>query len=213
MPDVAVVIFDLGNVIVRVSHREMAAALAAGSADPRFQDPAYALGVAFDDARGLTVAYDEGRLSTAEFYRAAIERMSLSIGPEEFARRWNTSFREQTDVSAIVRGLHGRYRLFLLSNTNELHYRHLERELPVLALMEQRLLSFQLGMRKPLRAVYERVISLAGVTPERIVYIDDIPAYTQAAAQLGVQAITFESAAQLREALRARGVAVTAAPE
>ena len=208
MPDIAVIVFDLGNVIVRVSHREIARALAAGSADPRFHDPDYALGVAFDDAHGLTVAYDEGRLTTEQFYRAVTDRMRLSIDPDEFARRWNTSFHEEPDVSAVIRGLHGRYRLFLLSNTNELHYRHLERRLPVLTLMEQTLLSFQLGMRKPQRAIYERVIVLAGVTPERIIYIDDVPAYTQAAAQLGIQAITFESAGQLREALRARGMVV-----
>ncbi len=208
MPDIAVIVFDLGNVIVRVSHHEMARALAAGSADPRLRDPAHALAVAFDDVQGLTAAYDEGRCSTEEFYRTATRRLSLSITPEEFARRWNTSFRENSDVSAIIRRLHGRYRLLLLSNTNELHYRHLETMLPVLSSMEQKLLSFQLGLRKPVRAIYERALAAAGVAPERIIYIDDIPAYAQAAAQLGIQAIIFESAAQLEDALRARGVAL-----
>lgn len=208
MSSIAVIIFDLGNVIVRVSHLEIAQALAAGSADPRFQDPGDALAAAFDDTRGLTVAYEEGRLSTEAFYRMVTEAMGLSMTPEEFARRWNTGFWEKTDVSALIRRLHGRYRLLLLSNTNELHYRHLEPQLPVLSLMEQKILSYEVGMRKPSRAIYDRAIALAGVPPERIVYIDDVAAYTQAAAQLGIQAITFQSAEQLEPALRERGVVV-----
>jgi putative hydrolase of the HAD superfamily len=206
MSHVDVIIFDLGNVIVRVSHREIAQALSAGSADPRFHNPDAALAAAFNDTRGLTVAYEEGRLSTEEFYRTVTAEMALSVTPEEFARRWNTSFWEQREVSALIRRLHGRYRLMLLSNTNELHYRHLEPQLPVLSLMERKILSYEVGMRKPSRAIYDRAIALAGVTPERIIYIDDVAAYTQAAARLGIQAITFESAEQLESALRVRGV-------
>jgi putative hydrolase of the HAD superfamily len=208
MPPVDVIIFDLGNVIVRVSHQEIARALAAGSSDARFRDPAHALAVAFDDTTGLTVAYEAGQLSTDAFYRQVTARMGLSIPFDEFARRWNSSFRELPDVSAIIRRLHGRYRLLLLSNTNELHFRHLEPQLPVLACMERRLLSYELGLRKPARAIYERAIAAAGVAPERIIYIDDVAAYTRAAAELGMQAITFESAAQLERVLREHGVAL-----
>jgi len=206
MPRVEVIIFDLGNVIVRVSHREIAQALSAGSADPRFHNPDAALAAVFDDIRGLTVAYEEGRLSTEEFYRTVTAEMALSVAPEAFARRWNTSFWEQREVSGLIRRLHGRYRLMLLSNTNELHYRHLEPQLPVLSLMERKILSYEVGMRKPSQAIYKRAVELAGVRPEQIIYIDDVAAYTLAAAQLGIQAITFESAAQLGAVLRAKGV-------
>jgi FMN phosphatase YigB (HAD superfamily) len=206
MSNVSVIIFDLGNVIVRVSHREIAQALSAGSADPRFHNPDHALAAAFDDTRGLTVAYEEGRLSTEAFYRTVTAAMGLSITAEDFARRWNTGFWENTDVSALIHRLHGRYRLLLLSNTNELHYRHLEPQLPVLSLMERKILSYEVGMRKPSRAIYDRAIAMAGVAPEQIVYIDDVAVYTHAAAQLGIQAITFQSAEQLEPALRERGV-------
>lgn len=72
--------------------------------------------------------------------------------------------------------------------------------------MERTFLSFELGLRKPDRAIYERVLAESGVKPERIIYVDDIPAYTRAAADLKIQVVTFESAAQLERALRERGV-------
>jgi len=203
---VELVVFDLGNVIVRVSHAAMAKALAARSSDPRFQDPRRVLAMAFDDREGLTVGFDEGRLTAGAFHRAVADRLSLSVSFGEFAACWNTGFEENREVTALVRRLHGRYRLMLLSNTNELHYDHLARRLPVLSLMERQFLSFKLGMRKPDRALYERVVADSGVKPERMVYIDDIPAYTRAAAELGIQAVTFESAEQLQAALRAGGV-------
>jgi len=203
---VDVLLFDLGNVIVRVSHSAMAEALAARSADPRFQDPGRVLALAFDDREGLTVDFDAGRLTADAFYRSVADRLALSLSFEEFADCWNTGFEENPAVTALIRRLHGRYRLMLLSNTNELHYRHLEPRLPALSLMERAFLSFELGMRKPDRAIYERVIRAAGVNPERIVYIDDIAAYTRAAADLGIQTVTFESAAQLEALLKAKGV-------
>ena len=203
---VDVLVFDLGNVIVRVSHAAMAAALAARSSDPRFQNPERVLALAFDDRDGLTVEFDTGRLTADAFCRSVSDRLSLSLTFEEFAACWNAGFEEQADVTALIRRLHGRCRLMLLSNTNELHYRHLQSRVPVLSLMERTFLSFELGMRKPDGAIYERVIRDAGVDPARIVYIDDIEAYTRAAAGLGIQAVTFESAAQLERALQARGL-------
>jgi len=203
---VELLLFDLGNVIVRVSHAAMAGALAAHSRDPRFQDARRVLTLAFDDREGLTVGFDEGRLSSEAFHLAVADRLRLSISFEEFARCWNAGFEENREVTALIRRLHGRYRLMLLSNTNELHYRHLASRLPVLSLMERTFLSFELGLRKPDRAIYERVLAESGVKPEHIIYVDDIPAYTRAAADLNIQAVTFESAAQLDAALRASGV-------
>jgi HAD superfamily hydrolase (TIGR01509 family) len=203
---VELLLFDLGNVIVRVSHSAMAEALAARSADPRFQDPGRVLALAFDDREGLTVAFDEGRLTPDAFYRSVADRLALSLSFEEFAGCWNTGFEENLGVTSLIRRLRRRYRLMLLSNTNALHYRHLESRLPVLSLMERVFLSFELGMRKPDRALYERVITTAGVAPERILYIDDIAAYTRAADDLGMRSITFESTEQLARAMQEHGV-------
>jgi HAD superfamily hydrolase (TIGR01509 family) len=203
---VELLLFDLGNVIVRVSHSAVAEALAARSADPRFQDPRRVLALAFDDHEGLTVAFDEGRLTSDAFYRSVSDRLALSLSYEEFAGCWNTGFEENLEVTAFIRRLHRRYRLMLLSNTNTLHFSYLKPRLPVLSLMERTFLSFELGMRKPDRALYERVIKAAGVKPEHIVYIDDIEAYTRAAGELGMQAITFESAGSLERALQECGV-------
>jgi glucose-1-phosphatase len=199
-------VFDLGNVIVRVSHAAMATAMADRSNDPRFRDPQRVLAMAFDDDDGLTVDFDTGRLTADAFYRSVADRLALSLSFEEFAACWNTGFEENLEVTALIRRLQGRYRLMLLSNTNELHYSHLKPRLPVLTLMERTFLSFELGMRKPDRALYEQVIKAAGVVPEHMVYIDDIAAYTQAAADAGMQTITFESAGQVELALRERGM-------
>lgn len=203
---VELLLFDLGNVIVHVSHLAMATAMAARSNDPRFRDPQRVLALAFDDDGGLTGDFDSGRLTADAFYRSVADRLALTLSFEEFAACWNTGFEENLEVTALIRRLQGRYRFMLLSNTNELHYRHLKPRLPVLPLMERIFLSFELGMRKPDRALYEQVIKAAGMAPDRILYIDDIAAYTSAAGGLGMQAVIFESATQLEQELRARGI-------
>ncbi|WP_369850522.1 HAD-IA family hydrolase [Deinococcus sp. RM] len=61
-------------------------------------------------------------------------------------------------------------------------------------------------LMKPNPAIYRAALTLAAVAPHEAVMIDDRAQNTEAARRVGMHAIRYENAAQLREELAALGV-------
>ncbi len=91
--------------------------------------------------------------------------------------------------------------LFLLSNTNILHFDYLKANYPVLSYFNRLLLSFELGCRKPEADIYQALIQAAGLPPEEILFIDDRLDFVTAAREQGLQAWQFQNPDQLRRQL------------
>jgi len=88
-----------------------------------------------------------------------------------------------------------RFRTFLLSNTNAIHYQIYTRMLQdeygfegLEELFDKAYFSHDLHMRKPDAEIFEYVIRDSGVNPERTLFIDDSQANVEAARASGIQA-------------------------
>jgi putative hydrolase of the HAD superfamily len=62
--------------------------------------------------------------------------------------------------------------------------------------------SCYVGLRKPGVEIYRRAIDILGVTPERILFIDDRQENVDGAAQAGMRGIRFDGEQQLRDMLK-----------
>jgi HAD superfamily hydrolase (TIGR01509 family) len=67
-------------------------------------------------------------------------------------------------------------------------------------------LSYEVKAMKPSPAIYREAIARAQCRPEECFYTDDIPAYVEGARREGIDAVQFESCAQLERDLAARGI-------
>jgi len=156
---------------------------------------------------GLETAYDEGRLSSREFHSAVNRLLGVETEFEEFARMWSDIFTENVEVSRLVRLLKGSgYRVYLLSNTNEMHFEYVLARFPVLGEFEEHILSYRVGCRKPDPGIFREALRRSGQAAEKHVYVDDVEEYARAASALGMVGIHFRSAGQLREQLARSGV-------
>jgi HAD superfamily hydrolase (TIGR01509 family) len=72
--------------------------------------------------------------------------------------------------------------------------------------VEWTFVSCRMGVRKPDVAIYARAAATLGVAPGRCLFVDDREKNCEGARAAGMQAVRFESAGQLTDALRARGV-------
>jgi HAD superfamily hydrolase (TIGR01509 family) len=99
-----------------------------------------------------------------------------------------------------------KYRLVLLSNTNAIHFEMVRKNYPLLRHFHSLVLSHEVGALKPSPLIFRRAIEAAGCRPEECFFTDDIPAYVEAARAHGLDAVRFESAAQIEAELRKRGV-------
>ncbi|MBU0581138.1 MAG: HAD-IA family hydrolase, partial [Candidatus Margulisbacteria bacterium] len=108
-------------------------------------------------------SYDEGKISTDEFFREISSRLKLNISFAEFKPIWQNIFRLNRGVKEMILRLKKRYRLFLLSNTNELHFDFVKKKYDVLGLLDDYILSYKVGFSKPHPRIFQEALKKADV--------------------------------------------------
>ncbi|GAB3989874.1 HAD family phosphatase [Spirosoma daeguense] len=94
-----------------------------------------------------------------------------------------------------IKSLKSKYRLFLLSNTSPIHIRRVNHVLtnlqqPTLEeLFERVFYSYDVQLMKPSAAIYQHVLTEAGLEASETAFFDDNVANIQTAAELGIQAV------------------------
>lgn len=180
-------LLDLGNVLLEFSHLPIGEALAQNASVPLFQDPKEVIKYLFKGDQPAEAAFDEGKISSLEFYEGLKSTMGLGLSFEEFSGIWNSIFIEKPGAGRVVELLKGKVGLHLLSNTNVLHFEHCLRQFPWLKKFDSWFLSYEMGLRKPDPAIYEMVLKKLGPKPQEVLYLDDIPENLVPAAALGIK--------------------------
>ena len=202
-PKLRAIIFDIGRVLIRVDVARAMTGLADGVSlspqevwsalqkDPRWKD------------------WQEGRMSPQDWHLHVSRRLGSKLNFEQFVEVWNRAL-DPTPIheDAFLAKLAKKYRLAVLSNTDPLHVAHLEKTYGFFKLFPARIYSCSVGASKPNPIIYKEALQACKVRAQEAVYVDDVPAYAQAAAQLGMHGIVFQSPDQLRSDLSALGIAL-----
>lgn len=200
-------VFDIGNVLLPFEHRQIARKLHHCSRikDRKTEKEIFTYLFAYHD--GIVNPYERGQMSTDTFYRVIQERFALDMSLEEFKSVWNEIFEEDTEVVVAVKQLKLMgYPLFVLSNTNELHFRYISDKYPVFELFDELILSYEVGAKKPEKKIYNEIFKKTDVAPEEILYIDDVEENVDMARSLGIQGIVFNEAQDLWRVLYNNGI-------
>lgn len=156
-----------------------------------------------------SLGYENGAIATADFLTELNGKLNTTLTREEFTTLWNATFRENEEMASLLASLRqSGVPLYLLSNTNEVHYEHLQGSFNVERHFDEVILSFKVGCSKPDRRIYEEVLRRSGLKPEECLFIDDLERNVRGAAELGMNAIRFVGVADLKERLRQFGFAV-----
>ena len=183
------VIFDLGGVIYGVDYHKTINAFKAIGID-RFEE-VYAKAGQSDLFNDL----EEGKISRAVF----VERIKTLSGQDMISSQifiaWNSMLLGfMPDALTCLKRLSGSYRLFLLSNTNEIHIQEIESRVGVevfsdfCALFEKVYLSHELGLRKPHPEVFTHIIEEQGLAASETLFIDDSFQHVEGAIKAGLRA-------------------------
>ncbi len=204
-PSIRLLLCDLGKVLVGFDHRLITARLAHEAAGP-YQDPERLFKAIFHPATGLVHAYDEGQVTSREFHALLRATCGLRTPYDAFAWKWSSIFTPMPETISLLEELRGRCRLLLLSNTNALHFAHLEERFPCLSaaggLFDDKILSFQIGLRKPDLEIFRHALAKTGIPAESALLIDDRPENVSAAETLGIHGHPFKNADHMARALR-----------
>jgi putative hydrolase of the HAD superfamily len=196
------IVFDFGNVIGFFDHElvyEKLAPLAGVSGET-------VRSVLFD-AR-LEVEYESGRMSTAELLQHVRETCRIDCTDAELITAYADMFWPNQPVCDLLPLLTPRYRLLLLSNTNDMHANQFRRQFAeTLQHFDALVLSHEVGWRKPASDIYVHCQRLAQCEPAECVFIDDLPRNIEGARACGWHGITYRDFDDLCRRLSELGVA------
>jgi len=177
-------IFDIGNVLVPFDFRRAMRRIESQSAVPMDHLP--------PQVKSITDAYESGRIGRVEFLETIIAALEYK-GPEaEFVAAWEDIFEENAAMTRLVERLHGRYPLYLLSNTSCIHVDYFTAKYPVFRYFSDAVYSHLARCTKPGRQIFEIAASQFGVNPGETFFIDDLPANVATARELGFQAFQYD---------------------
>jgi glucose-1-phosphatase len=177
------IIFDFGDIFINLDKEATFKAL-------------FDLGVTQVSEETMKVYqhYEMGLLSTTEFLAFFEEK--FKIPSQQLIKAWNAILLDfPIHRFQFIQELsnNSKYRLFLLSNTNDLHISWIQQDWGMLhyqdfkKCFEHFYLSHEMKMRKPNVNIFEYVLEAHDLVPQETLFVDDTKENTEAASLLGIQ--------------------------
>ena len=198
-PQLKVIFFDLGSVLIHVDEDNAITQLCELTGKSLEQ-----IKKDFDAKRSLFDAFNKGELGRHEFYQNMSRGYHLSF--QQFYDVYTSIFHLNESVLSIAKQLAPRYRLSIISNTDELHYERICNDYLDLSLFENPITSFQAGALKPDAKIYQYALQQLEISAESSLLIDDKTENVQGAQAMGMNALHFTSADQLIYDLNQLGI-------
>ena len=160
-------------------------------------------------------AFDRGEITAAQF-RDRIREVANNPGltDEQIDAAWNSML---LGIAAgnheLLLNLKNKYRTFLMSNINDIHYTHimnyLLREFNMQGndhLFERVYYSHLVGKRKPEAAFFQQILDENQLNPAETLFIDDSPQHLATAQQLGIQTYLMKAPDTLQQFFERNGL-------
>ncbi|MBK5278730.1 MAG: HAD family phosphatase [Bacteroidia bacterium] len=174
-PDIKNVIFDLGGVIINLSTQTTANQFAQLG------------GISVEEVKHRMMEstefhdYEKGLISDIQFREIVREMLQIGASDSEIDRCWNAMLLDiPLERIQLLERIRDKYRIFLLSNTNEIHLtcftgivKKVTGKSSLDLYFEKAYYSHRMKMRKPDRAIYEVVLAENNLNPLHTIFLDD----------------------------------------
>ena len=185
------IIFDLGGVILNLDFKLTVLAFA------EFGIGNFNEYYTLQFATSLFKKLERGEITADEFYNQFRELVNLPISNEQIQHAWNALLLDfPKERIEWLKAISKRYKIYLLSNTNEIHYnaftatyRKTIEDKNFDDLFIKAYYSHKVGLRKPSKEIFEMVIRNENLNVTETLFIDDGEANIEAAKSLGFQTV------------------------
>ena len=147
--------------------------------------------------------YDRGDLNAERYWFSFADEAGLGLRADQIPllREWDVEMWSNTDPLMIdwLKAVHqSGLRRALLSNMHADMIARVRNSFSWISYFDCMVFSYERRLAKPEAAIYERCIEELGTSPDQTLFFDDRDVNVQAAQNLGIHAIRFESLRQLR---------------
>jgi len=150
----------------------------------------------------------ERGILTPELFRTKLKSfLNIDITDQQLDDAWNSLLYDiPSERIDIIEKVKKNYQIFLLSNSNEIHYDLYVRDLQLRfgyrefdELFHKAYFSFDLHLLKPNPEIYEFVINQHGLAPANTLFIDDKTENIEAAKKLGLMTYQLDKPERIRD--------------
>ncbi len=183
------IIFDLGGIFIDIHyHKTRDAFIAAGITDfDNYFQQAY--------SNPLFAQLETGTILPQDFYDGLRLQTGLSMSNPTIEQAWNAMLGDfRPNSIAILPELRRQYRIYLLSNTNQIHWEAFTNSYTTTTnglifddYFHHAHYSHQLGLRKPDVECYEAVLQQHQLVADETLFVDDTPKNLAGAVAAGLQ--------------------------
>ena len=151
--------------------------------------------------------FERGEVSSFHFVNQLLDQLPSGTSANQVVHAWNKMILDfpLARMNWLER-LGDTYRLFLLSNTNDLHIDAVRRSLEKTVrhtdlerYFERVYFSSAIGMRKPTKEIFDFVCQQNQLNPTHTIFIDDSPQHVEGAKLAGLNAILLEKNQEVSE--------------
>ena len=184
------IIFDLGGVIINLDYQLTIDAfknLGLANFDEMYTQAKQSN--LFDD-------FETGKISSQHFINSLLPYLPSGVSANKLVHAWNAMIldfpKERLD---LLDKLKSNYRIFLLSNTNDIHLQAVKRSLAnttdrkLESYFEKVYLSHEVKLRKPNKEIFELVCKEQNLEPSRTLFIDDTIGHIDGSIKIGLKGI------------------------
>jgi putative hydrolase of the HAD superfamily len=198
------IIFDLGKVLIDFSVDRACSQVAGliGVSPKEIHSFLFLDGREFDFERGI-ISFEELQLQFQAHFGTQVNGSALALAASDI-------FQPIDDTIKILKSVRQQYLgqrpIMLLSNTNEIHWQHIQSNWGIHQWFDHLVLSYEVKSMKPEEKIYRHAIKLAGCDPQSCFFVDDVPANVDGAKKCGMDAVLYESPKKLIADLEMRGI-------
>ncbi|PKP22401.1 MAG: hypothetical protein CVU05_03990 [Bacteroidetes bacterium HGW-Bacteroidetes-21] len=143
--------------------------------------------------------FERGKISPYEFRSEMCDLADKQLSHQEFDDAWNEMLLDIPEERVrILENLRKKYRLFLLSNTNKIHYANYYNRVQHLGypfvddLFEKAWFSFNIGLAKPGREIFDFILKEKSLNPSECLFVDDMPENIAGAELAGIKGLCIQ---------------------
>ena len=196
--DIRNIVFDFGGVIIDIDPYAIVNQMnkMGFSVVDKMKEPAFL---------EIVKRFEKGIIMASTFREEVKNYLNISISDAFFDEMWNSMLYDIPERRInLVKQLKQNYHVYLLSNTNEIHYDMFVRDLQLRYgyrefdnLFDKAFFSFALHLAKPDPDIYRFVLDSYDMLPEQTLFIDDTDENIESARSLGIHTLKVEMGSRI----------------
>src|SRR3989344_5357636 len=137
---------------------------------------------------------EKGEISVKEWFKRVCKKYKIKdLNYEWLKKEWVKIFHRNIQIEGFVRKNYKKYKIWMLTNTNSVHYSYLKKKFPIYNFIKNKIISCHIRMAKADKNIYVYTLKKIRFKPKECLFIDNKLENIITARKLGINSILYNN--------------------